>query len=38
MDPEVGASGNDNYSWGKGVDLGNYPVAKTLLFGINLKF
>lgn len=38
MDPEVGYSGNDSYSWGSGVDLGFYPSPKTFLVGVNLKF
>ncbi len=38
MDPEVGASANDDYSWASGVDLGFYPSPKTFLVGVNLKF
>ena len=38
MDPEVGASGNDDYSWSSGVDLGFYPSPRTYIFGINLNF
>ena len=37
LDPEVGSdSGFD--SWAKGLDLGNYPQARTFLAGINLTF
>lgn len=38
MDPEVGASGDDNYSWGSGIDLGFYPSPRTFMVGVNLKF
>ena len=38
MDPEVGASGNDDYSWSSGVDLGFYPQPRTYIFGINVNF
>ncbi|MDH6304495.1 TonB-linked SusC/RagA family outer membrane protein [Parabacteroides sp. PF5-5] len=38
MDPEVGASANDDYKWGSGVDLGFYPSPRTYLIGVNLKF
>ena len=38
MDPEVGASGDDNYSWGSGIDLGFYPSPRTYIFGVNLTF
>jgi len=38
MDPEVGASGNDDYSWASGIDLGFYPSPRTFMFGVNLKF
>lgn len=38
MDPEVGASGNDSYSWGQGIDLGFYPVPRTYMIGVNIKF
>ena len=35
MDPEVGYG---EKSWMSGVDTGCYPHARTLLFGVNLKF
>jgi TonB-linked SusC/RagA family outer membrane protein len=41
MDPEVGYSPNDNGgtdSWAQGLDLGNYPYPRTVLFGVNIKF
>ena len=38
MDPEVGSSGNDSYSWASGIDLGFYPSPRTYMFGVNLKF
>lgn len=34
-DPEVSAFGSSAM---KGVDLGNYPQAKTIIFGANLRF
>ena len=37
LDPEVGSdSGFD--SWAKGLDLGYYPQARSILVGLNLKF
>ncbi|MDR2917342.1 MAG: SusC/RagA family protein, partial [Tannerella sp.] len=38
FDPEVGYSGNNNYSWSQGVDLGFYPSPVSFLFGISLKY
>ncbi len=37
MDPEVGSSAGFD-SWAKGIDLGFYPQARTVLVGLNLKF
>ena len=37
LDPEVGTSSGFD-SWAKGIDLGFYPQAKTLLAGLNLAF
>ena len=37
MDPEVGTSSGFS-SWAKGIDLGYYPQAKSILVGLNLKF
>ena len=37
LDPEVGSSGGQD-SWAKGLDLGTYPMARTFLVGVNLKF
>ena len=37
LDPELGTSSGFD-SWAKGIDLGNYPQAKTFLVGVNLKF
>jgi len=34
-DPEVGYA---NDSWAKGIDLGFFPVQKSILFGLNIKF
>jgi hypothetical protein len=36
MDPEVGYNGNTG--WGSGVDLGLFPQARTVMFGVNLTF
>lgn len=38
FDPEVGYSGNNDYSWSQGVDLGFYPSPISFLFGISLKY
>ena len=42
MDPEVGFGGNNSYgggnSWVSGIDLGSYPLARTYLVGLNVKF
>jgi len=35
MDPEVGYSGGS--TWGSGIDLGYYPRARTVLFGLSIK-
>ncbi|MDD4920675.1 MAG: TonB-dependent receptor [Bacteroidales bacterium] len=35
MDPEVGYSGGS--TWGSGIDLGFYPRARTVLFGLSIK-
>ena len=37
LDPEVGSSSGFS-SWAKGIDLGYYPQAKSLLIGLNLRF
>lgn len=36
MDPEVGYGAYS--SWSQGVDIGNYPSARTFLVGVNVKF
>ena len=36
MDPEIGYGGGSG--WAQGIDLGYYPSARTVLFGVNLKF
>lgn len=35
MDPEVGFGGK---SWASGIDLGLYPLARTVMFGVNVTF
>jgi len=37
MDPEVGSSSGFD-GWAKGIDLGYYPQARSVLVGLNLKF
>mgnify|MGYP003289476554 CR=1 FL=1 len=37
MDPEVGSSSGFD-GWTKGIDLGFYPQARTILVGLNLNF
>ena len=36
-DPEVGLPFNGD-PFGSGVDLGNYPLARTIIMGVNFKF
>ena len=36
MDPEIGYGYEDD--WASGIDLGFYPAARTILFGVNLTF
>ncbi|HAT61140.1 MAG TPA: SusC/RagA family protein, partial [Prevotella sp.] len=38
MDPENGIALNSNEPWVTGVDVGNYPQARTWLIGVNVKF
>jgi len=41
MDPEIGTSGTGDestYAWASGVDNGFYPLPRTFLVGINIKF
>lgn len=38
MDPECGTALNDKESWVTGVDVGNYPQARTYMVGVNVKF
>ena len=41
MDPDVaygGSNSNSPYSWVSGIDLGLFPVPRTILFGIDLTF
>ncbi|MDR7208229.1 TonB-dependent receptor [Flavobacterium piscis] len=39
MDPEVRFGGDDtNLSWASGVDLGLYPQARTVMFGLSADF
>ena len=37
LDPEVGSSAG-NEDWAKGIDVGYYPQARTMILGVNLKF
>jgi hypothetical protein len=37
MDPEA-AWGSDNRPWATGIDLGLYPLPRTVMFGVNLTF
>jgi TonB-linked SusC/RagA family outer membrane protein len=38
MDPENGMAINSDEPWVTGVDVGNYPQARTFMFGVNVKF
>lgn len=37
VDPEVGSSGGKD-SWARGIDVGLYPISRTYLVGVNIKF
>ena len=37
MDPEA-AWGSDNSPWATGIDLGLYPLPRTVMFGVNFTF
>lgn len=37
MDPEVGFGGY-GVGWVSGIDVGAYPAARTILFGVNIKY
>lgn len=37
MDPEA-AWGGDDTSWATGIDLGLYPLPRTVMFGVNVTF
>src|SRR5690606_37608362 len=36
MDPEVTWGGSDNMQWASGIDLGLYPLPRTVMVGVNL--
>ena len=36
MDPEIGYNGG--MSFGSGIDLGFYPIPRTVIFGLSIKF
>ncbi len=38
MDPECGTALNSDEPWVTGVDVGNYPSARTYMIGVNVKF
>ncbi len=38
MDPECGTALNSDEPWVTGVDVGNYPQARTYMIGVNIKF
>jgi hypothetical protein len=41
MDPEVRFSGQDDSNdkkWASGIDLGLYPQARTVMFGMSVDF
>jgi TonB-dependent starch-binding outer membrane protein SusC len=38
MDPEVTWGGHDEMQWASGVDLGLYPLPRTVMVGVNLTF
>ena len=38
MDPEVTWGGHDDLQWASGIDLGLYPLPRTVMVGVNLTF
>ena len=38
MDPEVTFGGSDDMQWASGIDLGLYPLPRTVMMGVNLTF
>ena len=38
MDPENGDAINSDEPWVTGIDIGNYPQARTYMVGVNIKF
>ncbi len=38
MDPEVTWGGADTMQWASGIDLGLYPLPRTVMLGVNLSF
>lgn len=38
MDPENGRALNGGEPWVTGVDVGNYPLPRTYMLGVNIKF
>ncbi len=38
MDPEIGFGGEDAADYARGIDLGFYPSARTVLAGVNIQF
>jgi TonB-linked SusC/RagA family outer membrane protein len=38
LDPEVGSDGGSGKNWAKGLDMGYYPQARTMILGVNIKF
>lgn len=39
MDPEVRFGGDtDNFGWATGIDLGLYPLPRTVMFGLSVDF
>jgi len=38
MDPENGMALNSSEPWVTGVDVGNYPLPRTYMVGVNIKF
>ena len=38
MDPDVSYGGNDDTTWASGVDLGLYPLPRTVMLGLSVDF
>lgn len=38
VDPEIGSNGGTTNSWARGIDTGLYPMARTFVIGLTVKY